>query len=249
MSLLSLSPLLCLLLLLSVCSWPLSAASAVHFTRSHTSSAWIPDTSVASSNSTYSTPSHASPDAAHSFIWLFPTTNQDWLKQQFEEVIEPSSPRYLQHLTFGQIQAATGPAKTDKDAVKAWLVEGGVSAASIGDYGHALSVQTTVSVIERLFNASMHRFSHRLTNTSATIAIDGVYIPAPLVDKLASLHGLYNHPAPIRGKITTFRTPLPVQPPSSSLPSPTPPASPAPRARFHTLQAQEAGRSVREQLS
>ena len=220
---LALALLAALSLLLTV---SVSSASGVHLTRSHSSTAW----QLAVTPSSPSSSSRASPDAAHSFLWLFPTTNDDWLQQQFEAVSEPSSPRYLQHLTFDELQAKTGPSAADKAAVTAWLGKAGVSSGGLADYGHALSVQTTVGVVERLFNTSVHRFVHAHTHTSANVAVDGAYIPALLADKLASLHGVYDHPVPISGQLTTHRKPQPVQ---------SAPSSPAP-SRFHSLQAQQS---------
>ena len=229
---------LCLLLIFV--TLPFSSASTVYFTRSETSTAWTLDTAVSSSDSSTSTSSRASPDAVHAFIWTFPTTNEDWLKQQFEAVSDPTSSRYLQHLTFEQIEAVTGPTQVDKDAVKVWMSEAGVGSGNIRDYGHALSVQTTVGVVEQLFNTTVHRFIHQLTNSSANVALDGAHVPTALADKLVSLHGVYDHPVPVRGQLVSHRTPLPVHAPSSSLhTAAAQPTSAAVHSRFHTLQTQQ----------
>ena len=55
-------------------------------------------------------------------------------------------------------------------------------------------------------------------------------MPAHLADKLSSLLGVYHYPTPIRGQLTTIRTPPP---------NPTPTTPSQPNHRFHTFQTQE----------
>ena len=129
---------LCVLVLL--CTLTVSTASTIHFAHTQASAAWTLDT----------TTSRASPTDAHSFLWLFPTTNDAWLHQQFIDHSTPTSPTYLRHLSYEQVQAATGPSTADKAAVVGWLGGAGVVGEGVRDYGWALSVETSVGVVERV---------------------------------------------------------------------------------------------------
>ena len=204
---------LLLLLLVSSCLSIATAVTSVPFGRAHSAAihSWQPQHRVPSTD-------------PHSFVWLFPTRNSDWLQAEVAELSDPASARYLQHHSFEDVQARIGPAAEDKERVKQWLADGLVG-AEVEDYGHALQVTTTVDDAERLFNTTMHYFVHQPTQRTATLAIDAVSVPVELAPHLDRLDGLYNYPMPVATKTTTYHSVAPTAPHSAHA--------------MHTMQLQE----------
>lgn len=215
---------LLLLLLLSSClslSTATSSPATVTFGRSRPAAAhnWQP--------------LHRAPSSdTHSFVWLFPTRNSDWLQTEVAALSDPSSTRYLQHHSYEAIQAQIGPTTDDKERVKQWLT-GGMDGAEVqlDDYGHAVHVTTTVAVAEQMFNTTLHHFVHQSSQRTATLAIDSVSVPVALVAHLDRLDGLYNFPMPVATKARTFHATAASTPPSTS-------HSPHSHS-MHTMQTQE----------
>ena len=142
--------------------------------------------------------SRAPPSAAHSFRWLFPHCNVDWLLSELELIANPSHARYQNYKTRRDILAMMGPSDEQRRAVLTWLAEHAVQPDEIADYGDALHVTVDAERVEAMFNVSLHRFVNPRTNQTATRAITGTaHLPAHLAPMLAALRGVYEFPHPV----------------------------------------------------
>ena len=213
---------------------------------------WVLDPSTSNSSVMPSTSeqlaaaSRAHPSDAHTFHWLFPQRDLDWLSSEFGAVTDPSSPRFQQWHSHASLMARIGPTAEDKAAVTSWLLSQGVSASAIADHGDAFQVDTTVGAVEAMFGTTMHYMRHASLEQSATVALSGeASVPAALAGALESLHGVYDFPHALY-HLTTVFTPHPTPAPSH----PTRPTPIAPRMRpspshnasrhaFHAMQTEE----------
>ena len=172
-----------------------------------------------------------SPSTPHTFHWLFPQKNLQWLSDEFDALSDPTHPRYQQWHSHDSLMAVIGPSAEDKAAVYTWLSTHGVHSSVIRDHGDALTVDVDVKTVEGLFNTRMTAMRHGTTGQEAVVSREGqATIPSHLSPFLDRLEGVYDYPHPVY-HLHTFRartTPFPFP----STPSP-------PTHSFHPLQTQE----------
>ena len=177
-------------------SWtsPVYSTSTITVSRSDdAASLWVP-----ANASTTSTTSRADASDAHTFHWLFPQRNLDWLDAEFAALTDPTSSRYGQWHSYESLMQQVGPSADDKATVLAWLVSQGVEAAAISDHGDALRVDSDVGTVERLFDTALHHMQHTRLEQQATVSLSGeASVPAELAPMLERLMGVYDFPHPI----------------------------------------------------
>ena len=182
----------------------LALAIALPLVLSRSSSPTPPPTSL---TITYARPSNSSlwavshrapPSSPHTFHWLFPQRNLDWLSAEFDALTTPTSPRFQQWHSLSTLHAQLAPTPSSKAAVLAYLTDGGVPASSITDHGDALQVDTTVDTVETLFSTRLHVMQHAETGQEAVRSVDGTAaVPVEVAPLLERLQGVTEYPHPV----------------------------------------------------
>jgi subtilase family serine protease len=173
----------------------------------------------------------------HLFFLSLPNRNVDELESRLAELSDPLHPSYGRWMTAAEVDAVIAPLPSTVSAVHDWLLSSGVPSSHITRYSDAFEVQTTVDVVNRLFNASLHEFEHSEDASYHVAAKGSISVPDDVLPHLAMILGVNNFPFPTKHySVRTASRPNA----QSSAPSPSPsssaPDSTSGAHAFHPMQ-------------
>ena len=101
--------------------------------------------------------------AQHTVTIAMHFENIDYMRKLFHDIHDPLHPQWLNHLTREQVHDIIAPPKATTDRLLQWMQdEQGVPAEHV-EYligANAIRVDSTIGHINRLFNTTMHEFTH-----------------------------------------------------------------------------------------
>ena len=144
---------------------------------------------------TVSTP--ASSSLSHWFILSLTQLNLSQLALLHSRVSDPIHPSYQHYLTKPEIDAIVAPPASVVSSVTSWLSAAGVSASSIVSHGDALEVNTTVGVVNALFNTTLHTFTNA-AGREHVAAANAIHLPAGVAEHVEMVVGVLTFPFPLK---------------------------------------------------
>ncbi|KZT41769.1 family S53 protease [Sistotremastrum suecicum HHB10207 ss-3] len=139
-----------------------------------------------------------SPDTELTFRIGLVQNNIAGLQEKLLVISDPASATYGQWMSTEEIVEFTKPSAATDAAVKEWLAENGLTAATTSIAGDWLSITTTVGKANTLFNTKFQSFAHPETGKSfiRTLAYS---IPASLQGAVEVVHPTVTFPNPLGG--------------------------------------------------
>ena len=116
----------------------------------------------------------------------------------FKEANDPKSPRYGQHLTHDQVEAAVRPPARDIAIVQKWLKASGATEIIFHRHGDSVKAVVTKEGAEALCGSELRVFRNLDTGALATVATGGVFVPVEVANIVVSLGGFVHFPIPLR---------------------------------------------------
>jgi kumamolisin len=135
--------------------------------------------------------------AAHQsmrLVIVLPLRNQPALEQFLQDIYDPASPSYRQHLTVEEFTARFGPTQQDYDAVRRWAETNGLTIAGTSRNRVNLDVTGSVGAIESALHVSMGMYQHPTENRTYYAPDREPTIDLPL--RLWHIAGLDNYSIP-----------------------------------------------------
>jgi len=124
----------------------------------------------------------------------------DYMQQLFHDIHDPTHPQWLNHLTREQIHAIIAPPTHVTDKLLQWMQdEQGVPVEHV-EYligANAIRVNSTIGHINRLFNTTMHEYTHTDGRT-AYRQLGGSYVPDEFAPLIHIVDGLAMMPLAMR---------------------------------------------------
>ena len=137
----------------------------------------------------------ASPKDLVHFHLALPQRNLDVLESKFWAVSNPDSEEYGQFLSTEEIQSIVSPTWSERQELIAHLIEQGVDAEAIRDYGDSIEVAAEVEVASQLFDATFHSFKHA-SGRRVVRASSDVSVSAFVASRIETVYGLTGFPVP-----------------------------------------------------
>ncbi|KAI0366841.1 subtilisin-like protein [Pilatotrama ljubarskyi] len=109
------------------------------------------------------------------------------LHQAIVDVSDPSSSRYGQHLSKGDVNQFVAPKPESLQAVTKWLKANNISAELYSSAGDMLSVQLSLDQANRLFNANFSAYVHGASNTTLFRTLS-YSVPTDVAEHLAFVY-------------------------------------------------------------
>lgn len=135
----------------------------------------------------------------HEVMISIKQNNQDMLKSFVDDVSNINSVNYGKYLSFREVgELVQNPTSTA--AVISWLLENNVEITDNTEYGEYIYARSTVTNLEKLFNAEFYEFnrvvkSDEQSSVAKTIIRAVSYsLPEHLVDHIQSVHKLIDLP-------------------------------------------------------
>ncbi|KAI0261737.1 family S53 protease [Gloeopeniophorella convolvens] len=118
------------------------------------------------------------------------------LQDMLMAVSTPGSDVYGKHLSKEELGVFVTPKQQTSAAVAEWFSSKGLNATAISPYGDWVTIQTTVSLANELFDANFTTFTHSATGTEAirTLAYS---IPEALEGHIQLVHPTVTFPEPM----------------------------------------------------
>ena len=196
-------------------------ASVAHSARLyHRDGSLSPTAARPTTRNTWTATAIAPPTAAHTVTIALPLHNREHMEQLFHDIHDPTHPQWLNHLTRQQIHAIVAPPQHATDRLLQWMqYEQQVPAGHI-EYligANAVRVNSTIEHINRLFNTTMHEFTHTDGHTTYR-QLGSSYVPDELVPLIHLVDGLAMMPYAMKKHIrllelearSTQKQPLPL---------------------------------------
>ena len=137
----------------------------------------------------------------------------------FHETSEPSHPRYGKHLSHAEVEAAVRPPEANIQRVLEWIRDTGATDVSLHRHGDSLTATVTGRGAQAVSGSSLKEFRNTETGQLVIAAVDGIFVPPDIADKIDLLGGFTNFPLPLRSKhvqikkaVPTDKTPTGVNP-------------------------------------
>ena len=130
--------------------------------------------------------------APHAVTIALHFENLDYIQQLFQDIHNPQHPQWLNHLTRQQIHDIIAPPQRSTDRLLQWMrVESGVPAEHVEWLvgANAVRVNSTVGHINRLFNTTMHEYTHT-DGYTAYRQLGASYVPDEFVSLIHIVDGL-----------------------------------------------------------
>ena len=138
----------------------------------------------------------AAPTESVRFHLALPQRNLDVLERKFWAVSNPHSDEYGLFMSAEEIQDLVSPPAHVRAELVQHLVEQGVPASSIKDYGDSLEVDASVSVASQLFDTTFHSFQHAESGRRLVRASSDVRVSLELASRIEAVYGLTGFPVP-----------------------------------------------------
>jgi len=130
--------------------------------------------------------------AAVAFKIALKQRNLDRLEQVFWRVSDPNHEDYGRYLTREEVLSMIGPADNERQRVRDWLVENGVS--RFVDNGDVFDVECSVAQVEALTEARMYVYRHVAHEGAVVLRAMEHVVPAGLTSVVESFPGLDSFP-------------------------------------------------------
>ncbi|KAF2071794.1 hypothetical protein CYY_006901 [Polysphondylium violaceum] len=108
----------------------------------------------------------AEPSSQINFMIALKLRNTGWVTDSLEDVSNPKSKNYGQHLTKEEVEGMTRPTQEVFDKVINYLKSKGITGCQEGDN---VKVTTTIDKTQKLFNTVIHKFSQPSGDQNDTI--------------------------------------------------------------------------------
>lgn len=103
----------------------------------------------------------ASPEATHDVIFVVKHKNLDELSRILDEISDPSSSNYGEHMSREEVANLTSNPDS-LESVRKYLIEQGVAVISTTKYGDQIKARAPISMWEEMFNTEFHTYSYLL---------------------------------------------------------------------------------------
>ena len=118
--------------------------------------------------------------------------NLEYMQQHFNDIHDPTHPSWLNHLTREEIHTIIAPPQHSTDRLLDWMQrQQGVPAEHV-EYligANAIRVESTIGHINRLFNTTMHEYTHTDGHTVYR-QLGGSFVPDEFVPLIHIVDGL-----------------------------------------------------------
>ena len=130
----------------------------------------------------------------------------DDMQELFVAITDPASPQYLDgQLSGEEVERRFGASLEDRQRVRAWLRDAGLSDAELRDVSSAIEVTARVDAAERLFSTELRRFQ-RVTDGKLVIKAWGAAsLPDEVHAAVDLVTGLSSFPVPHRRSHSSSR--------------------------------------------
>lgn len=167
-------------LLLAVVLTVLALVSSVHSAQLyHRAGSLDPTAARPTTPHTWAVTAVAPTTAQHTVTIALHLNNIDYMQQLFADIHNPTHPQWLNHLTRDDIHNIVAPPKQATDRLLQWIhSERGVPVEHVEWLigANAIRVNSTIGHINRLFNTTMHQYTHT-DGYTAYRQLGGSYVP------------------------------------------------------------------------
>jgi len=187
--------------LLTVALAVLASVSSVHSARLyHRDGALAAIATRPTTPRTWAVTAVAPTSARHTVTIALHLQQLDYMQQLFHDIHDPTHPQWLNHLTREQIHAIIAPPAHITDKLLQWMqAEQGVPVEHV-EYligANAIRVNSTIGHINRLFNTTMHEYTHT-DGRKAYRQLGGSYVPDEFAPLIHIVDGLAMMPLAMR---------------------------------------------------
>ncbi|KZT65386.1 subtilisin-like protein [Daedalea quercina L-15889] len=123
--------------------------------------------------------------------------NLSGLYDALNDVSDPSSDKYGQHLSKEEVEALVSPASESTSAVTAWLNENGLNATAVSPAGDWLAVNISVAQANSLLSADYSLFTHDSTGAQTVRTLE-YSVPTDLQAHIDCVHPTTTFPSVIK---------------------------------------------------
>ena len=120
------------------------------------------------------------------------------VSKAFYESSDPSHPRYGKHLSHAEVEAAVRPPSADIQQVIQWINRAGATDVSLHRHGDSLTANLSGRGAQEICGSILKEFRNSDTGQHVIAAVDGVFVPSFIADKIDLLGGFTGFPIPLR---------------------------------------------------
>lgn len=121
-------------------------------------------------------------------------TNTDKLTKTLMAMSDPSSPKYLQQLSWEDAGKAFRPTQESIDAVLSWLRSAGADKVDLHPHGDSARAEMTAAQLEAATGGRFEQFQHMESGRVVERMVGGVSLPASLSDHIDTFTGFHGFP-------------------------------------------------------
>mmetsp|Transcript_40941 Transcript_40941/g.41814 ORF Transcript_40941/g.41814 Transcript_40941/m.41814 type:complete len:195 (-) Transcript_40941:55-639(-) len=136
-------------------------------------------------------------ESTHELIFMVKQKNMDALTKYLEEISNPSSPKYGQHLTPDEVHKMTQNTE-GTEAVKNFVTDNGGEIVDISSDGSTIKAQASVALWEKLLHTTFQTFQNTERPEDTLLRTNQYSLPSELASQVSTIRNTVQFPASMR---------------------------------------------------